>query len=107
MYHVERKKAAYPTRYEHPECEKCRKLKDRMVDAEHSVSSFAPSSCGGQPKSKWGRAYKDEFRRMELARNEARAEYEVHLGTEHNDENHQRNLGHNLTILLREGRLMP
>jgi hypothetical protein len=98
MYHIERKKAAYPTTYEHPDCEECRQLKDRMVNAEHSVTAFGPSSCGGTPKSKWGKAYKDH---------EARAKYEVHLGVVHNDERYQRELGQNLSILLREGRLRP
>lgn len=107
MYHEERKRAAYPTTYEHPECDECRQLKDRMVNAEYSVGSFGPTLCGGQPKSKWGKAYKDEFRNQELAANEARAQYELHLGTVHKDENHQRDLGRNLTILLREGRITP
>jgi hypothetical protein len=107
MYHEERKKAAYPTTYEHPECEECRQLKDRMVNAEYSVRSFGPTLWGGAPESKWGKSYKDEFHRLELAANEARAKYEVHLGKDHKDENHQSDLGKNLTILLREGRLKP
>ena len=105
MYHIERKKAAYPTTYEHPDCEECRQLKDRMVNAEYSVTAFGPSSCGGTPKSKWGKAYKDQFRNQQLGANEARAKYEFHLGVVHNDERYQRDLGQNLTILLREGRL--
>lgn len=83
MYHIERKKAAYPITYEHPECEECRQLKDRMVNAEYSVTSFGPSSCDGRPKSKWGKSYKDEFYRLELARNHAKAKYEAHLATVH------------------------
>lgn len=107
MYHIERKKAAYPTTYEHPECDECRQLKDRMVNAEYSVTAFGPSSCDGRPKSKWGKAYKDEFRNQELWANEARAKYELHLATVHKDENYQRNIERNLTVLLREGRLRP
>lgn len=107
MYHIERKKAAYPTAYEHPECSECRQLKDRMVNADYSVTSFGPSSCDGRPKSKWGKSYRDEFYRLELARNHAKAKYEAHLATVHKDENHQRSLPENITIMMREGRLRP
>lgn len=107
MYHEERKRAAYPTTYEHPECEECRKLKDRMVRAEYSVTAFGSTFCGGEPKSKWSKGYKDEFRNQELEAREARAEYEVHLGTVHKDVDHQQDLGRNLTTLLREGRIKP
>lgn len=107
MYHIERKKAAYPTTYEYPECEECRQLKDGMVNAEYSVTSFGPSSCDGRPKSKWGKAYKSEFYRLELARNLAKAKYEAHLATDHKDETLQRSLPENITIMMREGRLKP
>ena len=107
MYRIERKKAADPTTYEHPECEECRQLQDRMVNAEYSVSSFAPSFGGGRPKSNGGQSYKDGFRRLELARNDARAKYEFHLGTVHQDQSHQGDLVRNLEIMLREGRLNP
>jgi hypothetical protein len=107
MYHIEQKKAAYPTIYEHSECAECRQLKDRMVNAQYAVAAFGPSSCGDRPKSKWPRSYKDEFHNQELAANEARARYELHLSTVHKDENHQCDLERNLSILLREGRLRP
>jgi hypothetical protein len=107
MYHEERKRAAYPTTYEHPDCAECRQLKDRMVRAEYGVTAFGPTFCGGKPKSKWSKGFKDEFRNRELAANEARAEYEYHLGTVHKDEGHQRDLIQNLEIIMREGRLKP
>jgi hypothetical protein len=86
MYHEERKRAAYPTTYEHPDCAECRELKDRMVRAEYAVTAFGPTFCGGRPKSKWSKAYKDEFRNQELAANEARAKYEYHLRSVHKDD---------------------
>lgn len=109
MYHSERKKAAYPTFYEHPDCAECRKLKDAMVSAEDSSRNCRPDFSGGssKPKSKWPKQWRDESYRQELAANRARAEYEFHLGTVHKDENHQRDLGQNLNIMIREGRLKP
>jgi hypothetical protein len=106
-YHVERQHAAYPTTYEHPECEKCRKLKDAMVSANDSHRTFRPDFGAYRSKSRWPKVYKEESYRLELALNRARAEYEFHLGTEHKDESHQHSLVKNLTIIARDGRLKP
>jgi len=101
-YHVERQRAAYPTTYEHSECEECRKLKDRMVNAESLYRTFHPDFGGNKPQSKWPKSWRDESRNLEMAAREARAEYEIHLGTAHKDEIHQHDLGRNLNTLLRE-----
>jgi hypothetical protein len=106
-YHEERQRAAYPTTYEHPDCVECRKLKDRWVNAESSYKTFRPDFGDYKSKSKWPKAWKEESHNLEMAKNDAKAEYEVHLGTVHKDENHQRDLGRNLMTLLREGRLKP
>lgn len=108
MYHVKRQRAAYPTTYEHPDCAECRKLKDAMVEAESSHRNFRPDFGGGyRPKSKWPKDWREESYRVEMAANRARADYEFHLGAVHKDENHQRDLERNLTIIMREGRLKP
>jgi hypothetical protein len=84
-YHVERQRAAYPTTYEHPECEECRKLKDRMVNAESAHKTFHPDFGGNKPKSKWPKSWRDESHNLELAAKGARAKYEYHLHTTHKD----------------------
>lgn len=105
MFHESRRLAAYPTTYEYPECEECRRLKDWMVSAESSFRSCRPDFGGSKPKSRWPKAWKEELYRREKAANLARAKYEFHLGTEHKDEAHKNDLGENLTVILREGRL--
>jgi hypothetical protein len=109
MYHTARTHAAYPTTYEHPDCGKCRELKDAMVGAEESYRTCRPDFGEYRPKSRWPQAWKDEYRRRENAANLSRANYEFHLGTDHMDENESRdhNLVRNLQIILREGRLKP
>ena len=106
-YHAERQRAAYPTTYEHPECEECRKLKDAMIRAEESYRTFRPYFSDHRPKSRWPKDWRDESRRLELHANETRARYHFHLGADHKDETHQSNLGQNLVIMIREGRLKP
>jgi hypothetical protein len=106
-YHTQRILAANPTTYEHPECEECRKLKDAMVYAEHSVRSCRPDLGTSKPKSRWPKAWKDQYYELEKAANLARANYEVHLATVHKDERYQHDLGRNLDIKLRGGRLKP
>jgi hypothetical protein len=107
MYHTTRKRAAYPTTYEHPDCAKCRDLKDAMVSAEESYRTCRPDFGEFRPKSRWPQPWKDEYRRREDAVNLSRANYEFHLGTDHKDENHRRdyNLTRNLDVILQEGRL--
>lgn len=106
-YHVERKRAAYPTRYEHPECEECRKLKDAMVYAQDSYNSFRPEFGASRPKSRWPKAYREESYRQELSANRTKAEYEFHLATVHKDELYQSSIQRNLEIIIRKGRLKP
>lgn len=106
-YHAERQRAAYPTTYEHPDCEECRKLKDMMVNAESSYRTFHPDFGGNKPKSKWPKGWRDQSRNLELASNLARAKYKFHLMTDHKDESHQRDLERNVTIIMRQGRLKP
>jgi hypothetical protein len=103
-YHVERRRAAYPTEYEHPDCAECKELKDAMAYTRDSLQSFQPDFGAHRSKSRWPRASKDELYRREKAANLARAKYEVHLGTDHNDEAHRNDLGQNVTVILREGR---
>lgn len=107
MYHTERKRAAYPTRYEHPECAECRQLKDAMVDADSAYRTFRPDFGGNKPKSKWPKDWRTESERLERAAHLAGAKYRFHLGSEHKDENYVRDLERNLTIIMREGRLKP
>lgn len=107
MFHHARKLAAYPTTYEHPECEECRKLKDWMVSAESSFRSCRPDYGTTKPKSRWPKAWKDELYTRENAANLARAKYELHLAVEHGEEMYKHSVEKNLTIVLREGRLRP
>lgn len=107
MYHSQRKLAAYPTTYEHPDCAECRQLKDSMVSAESSYRTHRPDVGGNKPKSKWPKDWRDESQRLELAFNLARAKYEFHLATVHKDENQQHGIERNLAIIMREGRLKP
>ena len=106
-YHIERLRAANPTTYEHPECEECRKLKDAKVDTEWDLRSCRPDSGTYRSKSRWPKAWRDEHYRLEKTANLARAKYYVHLATDHKDTGHQHDLGANLDIILREGRLTP
>ncbi len=105
MFHESRKLAAYPTTYEHPECEECRKLKDWMVSAESSLRTCRPDFGGYRPKSRWPKAWKEELYRREKAFNLAKGKYELHLAAAHHDEKYSRDAGENLVIVLREGRL--
>lgn len=110
MYHTERIRAANPTRYEHPECGECRKLKDAMVAASDSVREFQTmtrSMVPRRPRSRWPKDHRQEMTHLEYASNEARAEYELHLFTAHQDRAYESNAVRNLEILLREGRLRP
>jgi len=107
MYHTERKRAAYPTTYEHPDCEECRQLKDAMVRAEDSYRTCRPDMGTTKPKSRWPKDWRDELYRRQMAANLTRAKYGVHLGADHKDANHQHDLGSNLAIILRKGRLKP
>jgi hypothetical protein len=109
MYHLERKRAAYRTTYEHPDCSECRKLKDAMVRAEDSYRTYKPDFGGTRPKpkSRWPKGWRDGSRSLELGMNFARAEYEFHLGSVHKDQSYQRDLGKNFNIIVREGRLGP
>jgi NMD protein affecting ribosome stability and mRNA decay len=88
-YHTERILAANPTRYEHPHCEECRKLKDAKVYAEMALRSYRPFSPEPyKPKSRWRKAWRDEHYRLEEAANSAGARYNDHLRTVHKDEGH-------------------
>ena len=107
MFHESRKLAAYPTTYEHPECEECRRLKDWMVSAESSFRSCRPDFGGHRPKSRWPKAWRDELYTREKAANLARAKYELHLATVHKDDASPYDIERNVTIVLREGRLKP
>lgn len=104
-YHESRMLAANPTTYEHPDCPECVQLKDAMRHAERAFRSCRPDTGGGRPKSRWPKAWREECRRQELAANLARAKYQFHLGSVHKDEWCMSNLGENLTVILREGRL--
>ena len=106
-YHVARIRAANPTTYEHPECEECRKLKDAMVDAEWSLRTCRPDVGSYKSKSRWPKAWKEEHYRLGNAANLARAKYHVHLVVEHKDKAYEYELGHNMDIVLRDGRLNP
>jgi hypothetical protein len=104
-YHAQRKLALYPTKYEQPECAECRNLKDAMVDAENSLRSCRPDTGSYKSKFRWPKAWKEEHYRLEKAANLVRANYEIHLGTVHQDKSHQHDLGRNLDTRLRDGRL--
>src|ERR1700722_6860088 len=90
LYHTERKRAAYPTRYEHPDCAECRELKDASVDADSSYRAFRPDFGGNKPKSRWPKDWRSESHRLEFAAKLARAKYSFHLASVHSDEGHQR-----------------
>jgi hypothetical protein len=107
MYHSERTLAANPTRYEYPDCAECRELKDSMVHAFTSYTSYRPPFDVATSKSRWPKAWRDESYKLEMASNLARAKYEVHLGTVHKDENHRSDSARNMSIIIREGRLKP
>jgi hypothetical protein len=104
--HIERIRAANPTRYEHPECEECRKHKDDMVRAQDDVLGFRPQGKY-RPRSRWPKDYDREMSRMENYRNLARAKYELHLFGEHKDKEYEGRVFTNMEILIREGRLKP
>jgi hypothetical protein len=106
MFHLSRKRAAYPTTYEHPDCEECKKLKDAMVYAEDSVGGFRLPGAY-KPRSRWPRRYRDEASRLKRNSNLARATYELHLVQAHDDESRKSSVGKNLDVVLREGRLKP
>lgn len=69
------------------------------------VSKCRPDYGETRPKSRWPKAWKDELYTRERATNLARAKYELHLATAHGDERHKRDVGENLVIIMREGRL--
>jgi hypothetical protein len=106
-YHVERIRAANPTTYEHPECEECRKLRDAMVDAEWSLRTCRPEMGTYKSRSRWPKAWKEEHYQREKAASLARAKYHVHLVTEHKDKAYEYELGRNMDIVLRDGRVKP
>ncbi len=106
MFHIERKKAAYPTSYEFPDCPECKKLKDAMVDARYDVSSFRPPDPS-KSRSRWPKAYQDEMYNLELHANRTKAEYELHLFNAHNDKSYEGSVMTNLAIVARNGRLKP
>ncbi|HEY4838781.1 MAG TPA: hypothetical protein VIH72_09245 [Candidatus Acidoferrales bacterium] len=107
QYHVERLKASNPKTYEHPDCEECRERKDAMVDASYSYRGYRPDVGTYQSKSRWPKGYREESVRLERASNLASARFHFHLGSEHKDEYHTKNLPKYLTIIMREGRLEP
>ena len=109
MYHIERKRAAYPTTYEHPDCAECRTLKDAMEYAADSYRTYRPGfgARNHKPKSRWPKNWRDESHRLEMAANLSRASYEVHLATFHNDENRLHDLPRNVTVVMRKGRVRP
>jgi hypothetical protein len=106
VYHTERIRAANPTRYEHPECGECRRLKDDMVRAQDEVRGFRPQGKY-RPRSRWPKDYRTEMSRMENYRNLAKAKYELHLFGDHKDKEYEGRVFENMNILAREGRLRP
>jgi hypothetical protein len=101
-----RKKAAYPTRYEFPDCPECKKLKDAMVNARYDVSSFrAPDPQ--KSRSRWPKDYQNEMYNLECHANLTKAEYELHLFSAHDDKTYEGSAMANLAIVARNGRLKP
>src|SRR5882757_1159883 len=86
QYHQERVMAANPTRYEYPDCEECRKLKDAMVSARNSLAACRPDYGETRPKSRWPKESREEQYRQEQGAKLTRARYELHLVTAHNHE---------------------